>query len=563
MSLNLNKTSLNNSSKNIAVENTHSIQKSLEIISENIEKNIFSNTLAKELSITSNQNNSKNLNHINKYFLNGSDESINTYTKSIQKSLDIVSQNLKRKDVFSGEPVEQLKKVAQQFNIGSEPQEINTVIKEQLSELFKHSLNINSPASMAHLHCPVMLPSLIAEIFISTLNQSMDSWDQSPIATYIEQNVINWLSSLIYKNSKISDGIFTSGGTQSNLMGLLLARDHYCEKILNHKISDLGLPNVAHRFRILCTAKTHFSVHKSLALLGLGKKSIEVIKTNNNLQLDTDDLINKINELKSQDLIPICIVTTVGDTDFGCIDNITEIANIAKHNNIWLHADAAVGGALILSEENKHRINGIELADSVTIDFHKLFFQPISCGAFFCKDSTNLKLLCHHADYLNPDKDGFNALNLIDKSIQTTRRFDALKLCIALKCSGTKLFSKWLDHIIAITTQSIKIANKDKDFQLAFEESQHLKNSLNTVVFRYFDNTLDSATLSSINSKIHKAIFHDGNFAIAQTKINSETYLKITLVNPMISLKLITQCFEQIKFYGNLIKNQIKVNSDD
>ncbi|XSZ47877.1 pyridoxal-dependent decarboxylase [Francisella noatunensis] len=174
-------------------------------------------------------------------------------------------------NIFSGQEARQLEGLTAQYKIDKEPKKLENIIQNQLSEFFKHLLNVNSPTSMAHLHCPVMLPSLVAEIFISALNQSMDSWDQSPIATYIEQAVINWFSSLIYKDNPCSDGIFTSGGTQSNLMGLLLARDHYCENVLNHKIADLGLPNIANKFRILCTEKTHFSVHKSLSILGLGK----------------------------------------------------------------------------------------------------------------------------------------------------------------------------------------------------------------------------------------------------------------------------------------------------
>ncbi|QIW10929.1 pyridoxal-dependent decarboxylase [Francisella sp. LA112445] len=500
---------------------------------------------------------------LNKYFLNNTDESINSYIRNIQDALEMVIDSINDNNIFSGKDAGQLINIVNNFKINEQPQSLESIIENKFRDIFKNSLNINSPASMAHLHCPVMIPSLVAELFISLLNQSMDSWDQSPIATYIEQNIINWLSSLIYINNSFSDGIFTSGGTQSNLMGLLLARDYYCENILNHKIADLGLPNIANRFRILCTEKTHFSVHKSLSILGLGKNSIELIKTDHNLQLDTQDLLTKIVNLKAQNLIPICIVTTVGDTDFGCIDNIKEIAEIANKNNIWLHADAAVGGAVILSDKYKHRLNGLELADSVTVDFHKLFFQPISCGAFFCKDKSYFKLLSYHADYLNPDDDGFDCINLVDKSIQTTRRFDALKIFISLQSSGTKLFSEWINHIIQTTTSTIKIISNDEHLQLAFKEYQHLNNSLNTIVFRYFNKDLDLSALNSINSKIHKLIFHSGRFAIAQTKVNKNIYLKITLVNPMITQNLINDCLTQIKTHGDLLKNQIEVSKND
>jgi L-2,4-diaminobutyrate decarboxylase len=326
--------------------------------------------------------------------------------------------------------------------------------------------------------------------------------------------------------------------------------------MLNHNVSDNGLPVESNKFRVLCTQKTHFSVHKSLSLLGLGMNCIEIIMIDDDLRLDTKDLAIKIQELLDDNLIPLCIVTTAGDTDFGCIDDIEEIAIIANENNIWLHVDAAVGGALLLSDKHRYRLDGLAMADSVTIDFHKLFFQPVSCGAFFCKDKSLLKLINYHADYLNPDQDGFDALNLVDKSMQTTRRFDALKLCIALKCSGTKLFSSWIDHIVETTAQTIRLINADPSLKLAFKEIQHLNNGLNTAVFRYDDKDIFIEVLNTINSKIHKVILLSGEFAVAQTKVNKNTYLKVTFVNPMITLELVRKCLEKINEYGCFFKEQ-------
>lgn len=492
-----------------------------------------------------------NLN-LDKYFLNNSSLSQETYLRGMQKGLENISKHLNYENIYSGKSIQELKEIAQEFDIKEKPESLNGILDKQLMYVLENSLNVNSPKSMAHLHCPVMLPSLIAELFISALNQSMDSWDQSPIATYIEQNTIEWLSSLIYSQQNMADGIFTSGGTQSNLMGLLLARDSYCKNILNHDVSKNGLPAQSSKFKVLCTQKTHFSVHKSLSLLGLGMNSIEIIDTGEDLCIDTNDLTLKIQKLIDDELIPLCIVTTAGDTDFGCIDDIEQIALIANKNNVWLHVDAAVGGALLLSDKHKSRLDGLAMADSITVDFHKLFFQPVSCGAFFCKDKSFLNLINYHADYLNPGEDGFDGLNLVDKSIQTTRRFDALKLSIALKCSGTKLFSLWIDHIIETTTKTIDLISSDASLELAFKGVQHLNNSLNTVVFRYSNTGVSIETLNVVNNKIHKTMLMGREFAIAQTKINKNTYLKITFVNPMITLELVKKCLEEITSYGSL-----------
>ncbi|MEK1828661.1 pyridoxal-dependent decarboxylase [Priestia megaterium] len=120
--------------------------------------------------------------------------------------------------------------------------------------MLDHSLHVSHPGAMAHLHCPPIIPALAAEVMISALNQSMDSWDQSPAATYIEDQVIDELTQQIgYPSS--SSGVFTSGGTQSNYMGLLLARNEYCHAAFSIDVSEEGLPLQAKKLRIFCSEK--------------------------------------------------------------------------------------------------------------------------------------------------------------------------------------------------------------------------------------------------------------------------------------------------------------------
>uniref|UniRef100_UPI00132204DF pyridoxal-dependent decarboxylase n=1 Tax=Escherichia coli TaxID=562 RepID=UPI00132204DF len=116
---------------------------------------------------------------------------------------------------------------------------------------------------------------------------------------------------------------------------------------------------------------------------------------------------------------------------------------------LWIHADAAYGGALVLSENYRDKLDGVELADSITIDFHKQFYQPISCGAFLLKDKRHFGLINYHADYLNPKEDELDGiLHLVHKSVQTTRRFDALKLLLSLRLIGEEWFGDIIDHTI-------------------------------------------------------------------------------------------------------------------
>ncbi len=135
------------------------------------------------------------------------------------------------------------------------------------------------------------------------------------------------------------------------------------------------------------------------------------------------------------------ITGTAGTTDNGSIDDLDDVADLAEKHGLWMHVDAAYGGALILSRHHA-RLEGIERADSITVDFHKMFFQPISCGAVLLKDKAHFGYIRHHADYLNREEDVLP--NLVDKSIATTRRFDALKVWMTLQNVGPQALGSML-----------------------------------------------------------------------------------------------------------------------
>jgi len=323
----------------------------------------------------------------------------------------------------------------------------------------------------ANRHSPTLIlaliPALAAEVLISSTNQSLDSWDQSPIATFLEQRLVNWLCQL-FGYPKEADGIFTSGGTQSNFMGLLLARDHYCQSQLQWSVQQQGLPPVAHRFRILCSTVSHFTVKQAAALLGLGEQAVVAAETDDQYRLSPQATERTLKSLKEEDLLPIALVGTAGTTDFGSIDPLPQLAEVAQQYGLWLHVDAAYGGGLMLSERYASKLTGVAKADSIAVDFHKLFYQPISCGAFLLRDRAHFGLIKHHADYLNPESNAeAGILDLVTKSLQTTRRFDALKLWVSLQTLGQTGFAEMIDTTIQLAKETASLIAKDAELELA------------------------------------------------------------------------------------------------
>lgn len=348
---------------------------------------------------------------------------------------------------YSGVDPQQLERMINAIDLDRAHGSLEEIITETTALVGRHSIILQHPDCIAHLHTPPLMPAIIAESMMAALNQSMDSWDQAPAATYVEQKVVNWMCDK-FQLGLHADGIFTSGGTQSNLMGLLLARDRIADTLAGHSIQKQGLPSFANKLRILCSKKSHFTVQKSASLLGLGEQSVCCVDTHQNGTIKIDALENEIDKLHQQGLIPFAVVGTAGTTDHGAIDDLTAIAQIAQHHQLWFHVDSAYGGALILSRY-KTRLAGIEQADSVSVDFHKLFYQTISCGALLLKDKANFKYLLHHADYLNREHDELP--NLVDKSISTTKRFDALKVFMTMQNVGPDVLGEMVEHLIEQT----------------------------------------------------------------------------------------------------------------
>lgn len=452
------------------------------------------------------------------------------FEKATQQTQDAINQLFNDSDkAYSGLAPALLKEQINAVDF-SQPASLQEVISTTNELIAKNSILVQHPHTIAHLHTPPLIASIVAEHFIAALNQSMDSWDQAPAATFVEQQIVDWLCDT-YELGEQSDGVFTSGGTQSNLMGLLLARDWFAFQQSNHDVQQDGLPEYAQKMRIICSDKSHFTVQKSASLMGLGERSVVLVPTNVQGQIDTEALQMTIDALKAQDLMPFAVVGMAGTTDHGAIDDLEAVVKIAQKEGCWSHIDGAYGAALQLSELHKPRLKGIELADSVSVDFHKLFYQTISCGALLIKNKANFNSLLHHADYLN--REGDELPNLVDKSIATTKRFDALKMFMTLKSVGTKQLGEFYDYLLELTQQVASNIEQNDHFSLCCTPL------LSTVLFRLtpsLQGELTDAEFNQLHQQLRLQLLTSGDAVIAETKVDGQLALKFTLLNPCLTI---------------------------
>ncbi|MET9438917.1 aminotransferase class V-fold PLP-dependent enzyme [Streptomyces sp. NPDC006551] len=288
----------------------------------------------------------------------------------------------------------------------------------------------SDPSCVAHLHCPPLAVAVAADLAASALNPSMDSWDQAPAAAVLEQRTTEALAALVYPAAPAPDALITSGGTESNLVALLLARE---------RARAVG----ARPLQVLTGANAHHSVHRAAWMLGLPTPVVVECRAGRIVPAALDRALAELGRG------PALVVATAGTTDEGLIDPLPEIAQVAACHGAELHVDAAYGGPLLFSDRLAPRLEGLDAAVSVTFDLHKLGWQPVAAGVLAVADTAALDALSLRADYLNADDDTEAGLpDLLGRSIRTSRRPDALKIAATLQSLGRQGLGSLVEHCV-------------------------------------------------------------------------------------------------------------------
>ncbi|MEI7035087.1 aspartate aminotransferase family protein [Streptomyces pratensis] len=417
---------------------------------------------------------------------------------------------------FSGIGVDELSPVVDAIDL-DRPLGDATAALDELGDVYlRDAVYFHHPRYLGHLNCPVVIPAVLGEAVLSAVNSSLDTWDQSAGGTLIERRLIDWTAERIGLGP-VADGIFTSGGTHSNLQALLLAREEAKVR-----------PEHFTRLRILTSECSHFSVQKSAKLLGLGPDAVISVPVDRHKRMRTVDLARSLEQCVAEGAVPMAVVATAGTTDFGSIDPLPEIAALCEQFAAWMHVDAAYGCGLLASRQRRGLLEGIAHADSVTVDYHKSFFQPVSSSALLVRDGSTLRHATYHAEYLNPRRMAEERIpNQVDKSLQTTRRFDALKLWMTLRVMGADGIGELFDEVCDLAAEGWRLLDADPRFDVVVEPQ------LSTLVFRYVPAGAASPDLvDQANLHARKALFASGEAIVAGTKVGDRQYLKFTLLNP-------------------------------
>ena len=469
------------------------------------------------------------------YTLSDSIQDRAEYERIVDKTKEAILSSYSDDSAFSGINPYQLRRQIEKIGLLQEDGlGFDRTLQLVKDEIMPHLLRTWSRSYMPHLHSPALLESLSAEMIISAFNDSMDSWDQGPAATEVEAMVIKELLRLFGFDRDCGDGAFTSGGSQSNLTAITAARDKVLMNKFSWDVKKKGLIPDFHKLRLYTSEISHFSMDKSAHLLGLGYDAVRHIKINDRCQVDIPSFEKMLKEDSEKGLIPFMAVATLGTTDYGSIDDVGKMRRLSDRYGMHLHLDAAYGSAIILSDKEKKRLGSIELADSITIDFHKMFLLPISCSAVLYKDKKDLEPFLLPADYLNREEDEEDGyLNLVGKGIQTTRRFDALKVLFSCKARGRREYASIIEKSLSNAEYVYRILSGDESFIAP------VKPELSSVVFALKGG-------DDLNRRVRRTLLEEG-CVIGQTVKDGSVMLKLTLLNPNLEKEDLENLIKHIK----------------
>ncbi|WP_046775330.1 pyridoxal phosphate-dependent decarboxylase family protein [Streptomyces yangpuensis] len=352
------------------------------------------------------------------------------------------------------------------------------------------------PHCAAHLHCPPLAVAVAADLAAAALNPSLDSWDQAPAASAIEALLTRALAAEFH-DTPHPDALITTGGTEANQLALLLARERHGPHLT-----------------VLHGANAHHSIPRAAWLLGLPPATELPPPTG---LLDPATLADALATTPG----PTLVTATAGTTDAGLIDPLPAIADLCDQHGADLHIDAAYGGLLALSPHHRHKLTGLGRAHSLTIDLHKLGWQPVAAGLLTVPDTALLAPLAHQADYLNATDDTEAGLpDLLGRSLRTTRRPDALKIATTLRSLGRDGLTHLIDHTCHLAHHLARLLDAHPRFEL------HAPPTITTVLFRPTHATDDDI------ATLRRTLLHQGRAVLGRTHADGRLWLKATLLNP-------------------------------
>jgi glutamate/tyrosine decarboxylase-like PLP-dependent enzyme len=320
------------------------------------------------------------------------------------------------------------------------PMALDDVVADVERMLQTWQVQVTHPRYFGLFNPSVTLASIIADTLVAIYNSQLATWRTSPAANEIERHTLAWLTGKFGLPSN-AVASFTNGGAEANLSAVIVA--------LTRTFPDYGEDGLRHLVAsptIYVTGEAHHSFNKIAHITGLGRRAIRTVATDRDLKMDLGDLARRVAEDRRSGFAPFMVIGTVGTTAAGVIDPLPGLARFCRSQQLWFHADAAWGGAAILSPHLRDHLAGIDAADSITCDAHKWFSVPMGAGMFFCRHPEAVDEAFRAETTYMPGKTAGPVRDPFTTTVQWSRRFIGLKLFLALAQHGESGYVEMIEH---------------------------------------------------------------------------------------------------------------------
>jgi aromatic-L-amino-acid/L-tryptophan decarboxylase len=439
------------------------------------------------------------------------------------------------------------------------------ILAEFRERLAPYMLNAYHPGSFAYFTPPPLALSIAGEVLAQWANQGVDVWSCGPAGAFVEEEVIRWLGDLVgfaredAASAPESFGVLTSGGTMANIMGLLVAREVHAPRL--REVAAAGLPAptaldpdamgaaglrpyppppraaALEGWRVYASDQAHFSIAKALDFLGFPPDTLAVVPSDERFRLRGAAVAAQVEADLAAGLAPLAICGVAGSTNTGSVDATGELADVAARHGLWLHVDAAYGGAALLSHRDGPRVPDLARADSITIDPHKWFFQAYDIGGLLVRRRADLEQTFHRRpEYYRTAHHEEDPLNWYELALEGTRRWRALKLWMSWKHLGTDGFGRLIEHNDDLAAHlADRIAAADD-----LEAIPDGRPDLSVVCFRHLPGgaagaaaieALDPGALDRYTDRLATLLQHSGDGWLSTTILRGHTYLRAGIVN--------------------------------
>jgi L-2,4-diaminobutyrate decarboxylase len=406
-------------------------------------------------------------------------------------------------------------------------------------DTIQETIHIHHPKYIGHQVCASLPLAGLGDMLNGTLNNGSAIYEMGPVSTAMERVVTDWLAGAM-GFSPDAAGVLTSGGSLGNLTALLAARQHQS----GYDHWSEGKADGFHP-AIMVSQESHYSVSRAVHIMGWGEQGVIKVPTNELHQMDVARLDAVYDKAMSEGVKIMALVGNACSTSTGAYDQLNQLADFCQARDIWFHVDGAHGGAAAITPKYRHLTRGIERADSVVVDFHKMLgISALTTAVIFKEGKRSYETFNQKAVYILNNEEREHWFNSALRTLECTKNMMGVKVYSVLRTYGPQIFIDHFTTLYDLGTRFAQIIKGSGDFELPYEPES------NIVCYRLMVPGKSDAELNALNAEIRKVLIESGKFYIVQTQIASKTYLRSAIMNPFTSDKEFLELLAEIRLLG-------------